>query len=83
MTCLRRSAEGTSHRPGCQGALSETTNPAFKTRVMGLIDSVDTLILGANTCAQSKDYWPYADDQGEYGEKLNNLTKFVASSKLG
>ena len=49
---------------------------------MGFIDSVDTMILGANTYAQSKDYWPYADEQGEYGEKLNNLTKFVASSKL-
>ena len=61
---------------------SETTNKAFKASVMGLIDSVDTMILGANTYAQSKDYWPYAEDQGEYGEKLNNLTKFVASSKL-
>ena len=61
---------------------SETTNPAFKASVMGLIDSVDTMVLGANTYAQSKGYWPYADDQGEYGEKLNNLTKFVASSKL-
>lgn len=49
---------------------------------MGFIDSVDTMILGANTYAQSKDYWPYADEQGEYGEKLNNLTKFVASSTL-
>ena len=49
---------------------------------MRLIDSVDTLILGANTYAQAKDYWPYAEDQGEYGEKLNNPTKFVASSKL-
>ncbi len=49
---------------------------------MGFIDSVDTMILGANTYGQSKGYWPYADDQGEYGEKLNNLTKFVASSKL-
>jgi hypothetical protein len=61
---------------------SETTNTAFKARVMGFIDSVDTLILGANTYAQAKGYWPYADDQGEYGEKLNNLTKFAASSKL-
>ena len=60
---------------------SETTNNAFKASVMGFIDSVDTMILGANTYAQSKGYWPYADDQGEYGEKLN-LTKFVASSKL-
>jgi hypothetical protein len=33
------------------------------------------MILGANTYAQSKDYRPYA-------KKLNNLTKFVASSKL-
>ena len=62
--------------------MSETTNPAFKARVMGFIDSVDTMILGANTYAQAKNYWPYADVQGEYGEKLNNLTKFVASSRL-
>ena len=61
---------------------SEKTNPAFKKTVMGFIDSVDTMILGANTYAQAKDYWPYADEQGEYGEKLNNLTKFVASSTL-
>jgi dihydrofolate reductase len=49
---------------------------------MGFIDSVDTMILGANTYATSKDYWPHANEQGEYGEKLNNLTKYVASSKL-
>ena len=54
----------------------------FKSSLMGFIDSVDTMILGANTYAQSKDYWPYVDEQGEFGEKLNNLTKFVASSKL-
>ncbi|WP_445260473.1 dihydrofolate reductase family protein [Pseudarthrobacter cellobiosi] len=61
---------------------SETTNKAFKASVRGFIDSVDTMILGANTYAQSKDYWPYAEEQGEYGEKLNNLTTFVASSTL-
>jgi dihydrofolate reductase len=61
---------------------SEKSDPAFKASVMGFIDSVDTMILGANTYAQSKDYWPYADEQGEYGKKLNNLTKFVVSSKL-
>jgi dihydrofolate reductase len=54
----------------------------FKNNLMGFIDSVDTMILGANTYTQTKDYWPYATEQGEYGEKLNNLTKFVASSKL-
>ncbi|MEU5875912.1 dihydrofolate reductase family protein [Spirillospora sp. NPDC047279] len=61
---------------------SDKSDPAFKERVMGLVDAVDTLILGANTYAASKGYWPYAEDQGEYGEKLNNLTKYVASSTL-
>ncbi|NED96391.1 dihydrofolate reductase family protein [Phytoactinopolyspora alkaliphila] len=61
---------------------SETTDPAFKASMMGFIDSVDTMILGANTYTQTKDYWPYAVEQGEYGEKLNNLTRFVASSQL-
>ncbi len=60
----------------------EITDDPFKNSLMGFIDSVDTMILGANTYNQSKGYWPNADDQGEYGEKLNNLTKFVASSKL-
>jgi dihydrofolate reductase len=61
---------------------SDKSDKAFKASVMGFIDSVDTMILGANTYAQSKDYWPHAEEQGEYGEKLNNLTKFVASSTL-
>ena len=60
----------------------EVTDDPFKNNLMGFIDSVDTMILGANTYAQSKDYWPYAEDQGKYGEKLNNLTKVVASSTL-
>lgn len=60
---------------------SETTDPAFEASVMGLIDSVDTMIIGANTYAQSTG-WAYAEEQGEYGEKLDNLTKFDASSKL-
>jgi dihydrofolate reductase len=61
---------------------SETDTSPFKTSLMGLIDSVDTMILGANTYSQSVGYWPHAEEQGEYGTKLNNLTKFVASSKL-
>lgn len=61
---------------------SDTDTSAFKANLMGFIDSVDTMILGANTYAQSVGYWPYADEQGEYGEKLNNLQKLVASSTL-
>jgi dihydrofolate reductase len=58
------------------------TDDPFQNSMKGFLDSVDTMILGANTYAMSKDYWPYAEDQGEYGRKLNNLAKFVASSKL-
>ena len=58
-----------------------TDNP-FQNTMMSFIDSVDTMILGATTYNQSKDGWPYAEEQGEYGRKLNNLTKFVASSTL-
>jgi dihydrofolate reductase len=54
----------------------------FKANALAFIDTVDTMILGANTYAMSKDYWPTADDQGVYGEKLNRLTKFVASTTL-
>jgi dihydrofolate reductase len=61
---------------------SEADTSPFKASLMGFIDSVDTMILGAHTYAQSKDYWSSADDQGEYGEKLNKLTKYVASSTL-
>ena len=61
---------------------SDRTEPAYKDSIMGLIDSVDTLIIGANTYAQSVGYWPTASDQGEYGDKLNALTKVVASSTL-
>jgi dihydrofolate reductase len=60
----------------------EVTDNPFQNDLMGFIDSVDTMILGATTYNQSKDWWPHAKEQGKYGEKLNNLTKFVASSTL-
>jgi dihydrofolate reductase len=61
---------------------TDEDSSAYKTSLMGFMDSLDTMILGANTYNMSKDYWPTATDQGEWGEKLNNLTKFVASTTL-
>jgi dihydrofolate reductase len=55
---------------------------AFKDEMMAFIDSVDTMILGADTYHQSKGYWPYAEEQGEYGRRFNAHAKYVASSKL-
>src|SRR4051794_30857612 len=54
----------------------------FQESLMGFMDSIDTMILGANTYTMSKDYWPHAEDQGEWGRKLNNLDKYIASSTL-
>lgn len=53
----------------------------FQESTMGFIESVDTMILGATTYRQSTG-WAYAEDQGEYGRKLNALTKYVASTTL-
>lgn len=71
---------GLSFVPG--EPFSETDTSAFKTSVMGFIDSVDTMILGAKTYRQSVGYWPHATEQGSYGAKLNNLNKVVASTTL-
>jgi dihydrofolate reductase len=61
---------------------AQSRDDDFKESAMAFIDSVDTMILGANTYAMARNYWPTAEDQGAYGEKLNRLAKVVASSKL-
>ncbi len=55
---------------------------ALQDFALTFIDTVDTMILGANTYAMSKDYWPTATDQGVYADKLNKLNKVVASTTL-
>ena len=54
----------------------------FKASAMAFIDSVDTMVLGANTYAMAHGYWPSAKDQGAYGARLNGLAKVVASTTL-
>jgi dihydrofolate reductase len=50
--------------------------------VMEFIDSVDTMILGANTYKMFVEYWPDAPQEGEFADKLNQLNKYVASTTL-
>lgn len=59
----------------------DSRSTPFRDSSMELIDSVDTMILGADTYRQSTG-WATATDQGEYGRKLNELTKIVASTTL-
>ena len=61
---------------------SAQSSEEYKNIALKFLDTVDTMILGSKTYAMSKDYWPVATDQGEYGEKLNNLKKIVASREL-
>ncbi len=61
---------------------AEGDSSPFRAEMMRFIDSVDTMLLGANTYHQSRDYWPRATDQGEYGQKLNTMTKLVASTTI-
>lgn len=50
--------------------------------VMEFIDGVDTMILGANTYQMFVEYWPTNTTEGEFAERLNQLDKYVASTKL-
>src|SRR4051794_14773686 len=59
----------------------DSRSTPFRDSSMELINSVDTMVLGANTYRQSTG-WATAPDQGEYGQKLNELTKIVASTTL-
>lgn len=64
-------------------AISFSESPEdTKINAMEFLNSVDTMILGAKTYVLFKDYWPAADNEGEFASKLNNLTKLVASTKL-
>lgn len=50
--------------------------------VMEFIDSVDTMILGANTYQMFVQYWPGNTSEGDFADKLNQQNKIVASTKL-
>lgn len=71
---------GLSFVPAQPFAISKDED--LKANALEFIDSVDTMILGANTYALFKEYWPTVQNEGEFGQKLNNLTKYVASTKL-
>ena len=58
------------------------SSEAIKADVMEFIGSVDTMILGANTYPMFVEYWPVVKDEGVFAEKLNQLNKYVASTKL-
>mgnify|MGYP001161893550 CR=1 FL=1 len=56
---------------------------SFQEDALRFLDTVDTMVLGANTYNMFAQYWPGATgEEGEFAQKLNSLSKVVASSTL-
>lgn len=55
---------------------------SFQEDALHFLDTVDTMILGANTYRMFAAYWPDSTDEGAFAEKLNALSKVVVSSTL-
>lgn len=55
---------------------------SFQADAERFLDTLDTMILGANTYRLFVGYWPEATEEGVFAEKLNSLSKVVASSTL-
>ena len=63
-------------------AYSTDNDKSFQADAEAFLDTVDTMILGANTYRMFVEYWPEATEEGTFGEKLNSLSKYVVSSTL-
>lgn len=55
---------------------------SFQEHALAFLDTVDTMIMGANTYRMFAGYWPEATHEGVFAEKLNALSKVVVSSSL-
>lgn len=56
---------------------------SFQEDGLRFLDTIDTMILGANTYHMFVQYWPYAmDEVGEFAQKLNAFSKYVVSTTL-
>lgn len=55
----------------------------FQEEALRFLDTIDTMLLGANTYRMFAAYWPEATgDERVFAEKLNSLSKFVVSATL-
>jgi dihydrofolate reductase len=55
---------------------------SFQEDAFRFLDTIDTMILGANTYNLFVGYWPQATEEGEFATKLNSLSKVVVSATL-
>src|SRR5690625_2376143 len=61
---------------------TEVQDRSFKAEALRFMDEVDTMLLGATTYKMFAAGWPNASNQGEFGNRLNGLHKYVASRTL-
>jgi dihydrofolate reductase len=55
---------------------------SFQKDAERFLDTLDTMILGANTYKMFVEYWPEATEEGAFARKLNSLSKYVVSSTI-
>jgi dihydrofolate reductase len=55
---------------------------SFQIDAERFLDTLDTMILGANTYKMFVEYWPEATEEGAFAQKLNSLSKFVVSTTI-
>lgn len=63
-------------------AYAARNDVSFQKDAERFLDTVDTMVLGANTYEMFSGYWPDAMEEGAFAEKLNLLSKVIASSTL-
>lgn len=61
---------------------SARNDESFQKDAEQFLDTIDAMILGANTYKMFVEYWPESTKEGTFAEKLNSLSKFVVSSTL-
>lgn len=64
------------------GEYAARNDLSFQTDAERFLDTVDTMLLGAGTYKLFAGYWPEATEEGTFADKLNALSKVVASSTL-
>lgn len=61
----------------------EKNDVSFQEDALRFLQSVDTMLLGANTYRMFAGYWPEATDEvGAFAREINSLSKYVVSTSL-
>lgn len=61
---------------------SAKNDEGFQKDAEHFLDTIDAMILGADTYKMFVEYWPESTEEGAFADKLNSLSKYVVSTTL-